>query len=187
MNFSKPAENNYGLVPEGEYEVIITKAEETMHKNGKPNISLTFTIRNDVSQECKDRLLFLTLWKKREPNADDMQADGYNYNQLKALLDACKITQVNFESIADLCLALVGKCLYISVYHEEYNGKKYERIYGFDFNPTDFPDCKHVFKAVSSGNPDAPAQRPQEQFASSANYGKAADYEEIVSDSDVPF
>ena len=97
MNFSKPAENNYSIVPEGEYEVIITKAEESVHRNGKPKIDLTFTIRNDVDQECKDRLLFLTMWKKREPSSDDMQVDGYNYNQLKTLLDACKITQIDFE------------------------------------------------------------------------------------------
>ena len=127
MNFSKPAESNYGLVPEGEYDVIIKEAYENVHKtNGKPCINLIFTIRNDVDQECKNRNLFLTLWKKREPNADDMQADGYNYNQLKVLLSAAR----------------------------------------------------------NSGTTSAPAQRPPEQFASQL---KAADFEELVSDSDVPF
>lgn len=184
MNFSKPAENNYSIVPEGEYEVIITKAEESVHRNGKPKIDLTFTIRNDVNQECKDRLLFLTMWKKREPDSNDMQVDGYNYNQLKTLLDACKITQIDFESIKDFCGALVGKCLYIGVYHEEYNGKPQARVYGFDFDPTNFPDCKHVFKSANSGTTSAPAQRPPEQFASQL---RAADFEELVSDSDVPF
>lgn len=185
MNFSKPAESNYGLVPEGEYDVIIKEAYENVHKtNGKPCINLTFTIRNDVDQECKNRNLFLTLWKKREPNADDMQADGYNYNQLKVLLSAARIEQVNFESVADFCRALIGKCVVVSVYHEEYKGKKQERIYGFDILPTDKPDCKHVFKSTNSGTTSAPAQRPPEQFASQL---KAADFEELVSDSDVPF
>ena len=84
----------------------------------------------------------------------------------------------------DFCNALVEKCLYIGVYHEEYNGKPQARVYGFDFNPTNFPDCKHVFKSANSGTTSAPAQRPPEQFASQL---KAADFEELVSDSDVPF
>ena len=182
MNFSKKAEPNFNIVPEGEYEVIITKAEEAVTKSGKQNISIVFTIRNDVEQVCKNRLLFLQMWKKKAPDDDDLQVDGYNYNQLKTLLDACRITDTDFETVADFCKALVGRCVIVSVYHEEYNGKKYAKIYGFGINYTCKPECRHVQKSEGGTAP-----RPAEAFASQSAELIPDDFEEILGDGDVPF
>lgn len=181
MNFSKPAENNYSILPEGEYDVIITKAEESVHSNGKPNITLAFTVRNDVEQECRNRLAFLTMWKKREPNADDLQVEGYNYDQLKNLLDAARVTDTDFGTVSDFCKALIGRCVVISIYHEEYNGKTQARVRGFDIYPTKFPECRHIFPN-RTGN-SVPASPVRKADSTSVPEG----FEEIISADDVPF
>lgn len=175
-------------VPEGEYEVIIRNAEEKKSYSGaNTKLNFSLVIRNDVEQKQKNRYLFLEIWKKHEPNSDDIQVDNYNYAHLMNLVKAVGGIPdgTEFETVHDLCKVLVGKCLKVKVIHSSYNGRtseKIDQLYGL--SATNFPDCKHVFKSANSGTTSAPAQRPPEQFASQL---KAADFEELVSDSDVPF
>ena len=72
----------------------------------------------------------------------------------------------------------------VTVGYREYNGRTYEDVKYM--NESQFPECRHTFKtAVTS---DTVAQRPAETFANSGTfYGSVNDYEEILSDGDLPF
>ena len=72
-----------GLKPEGDYECIITAIEERTTKKGSVGLNFTLVIRNDVQgQKYGNSCLFHTIWKKHEPNENDMQVEGYNFAQL---------------------------------------------------------------------------------------------------------
>lgn len=182
----------FSVIPEGRYEVLIKNAEEKQASNGNHKLNFSFVIRNDVQQDCKNRILFFEIWKKKQPNQQDIQVQGYNFNQLMNLVkNAGGIPDgTHFETVQDLCKVLVGKCLKVTVKHEEYNGKtnaKIDQFYGLE--PTKFPDCKHVFKEKSAIIVDSVAQRPQEQFASqtASSSGNLSDFEEVISLDDIPF
>lgn len=62
------------LLPEGEYEVTIIKAELRYTKtNNVPNISLDMVIREDVQQMNQRRHIFDSLFKSRETGMYNMQ------------------------------------------------------------------------------------------------------------------
>jgi hypothetical protein len=72
-------ENSYGLLAEGEYEVVIERVEEKVSTNGKKNISIMFRVRDDIEQDGKNRVLFESIWKEKD-------TDFYNRKRLNQLL-----------------------------------------------------------------------------------------------------
>ncbi|MBR2284588.1 MAG: DUF669 domain-containing protein [Ruminococcus sp.] len=184
------------LIPEGEYEVIIRNAEEKQSYSGtNTKLNFSLVIRNDVEQKQKNRYLFLEIWKKHEPNADDKQVDSYNYAHLMSLVKAVGGIPdgTEFETVLDLCKVLVGKCMRVKVTHNTYNGRtseKIDQLYGL--MPTKFPDCKHVFQNKSAGSSEGFAQRPAESFVSQTGMPADSnaynnDFEEILGEGDIPF
>lgn len=193
MGFSTNYEgmsDNYGLIPEGEYEVIIRNIEERTTKNGATGINLSLVIRNDVEQKYKDRYLFHTLWKRKEPTEADMQVQGYSFKQIMILAKAAKLPSGKaYENVRQLCEDLLKRPLRVTVEHEtnDYNGKTRENIRYI--NESKFRECRHIFKEKkTSAASDTAAQKPHEQFAADNTLpGSLDDFEEILSDSDVPF
>lgn len=183
--------NDYGLIPEGEYEVVIRNIEERTTKNGATGLNLSLIIRNDVEQKYKDRYLFCTYWKRKEPTEADMQVQGYSFAQIMRLAKSAKLPSGKaYENVQALCEDLMKRPLKVTVKHEmnDYDGKLRENIKYV--NESNFPDCKHVFKEKkASATSETVAQKPQEQFAaaSSVGLGDLSDFEEILSDGDVPF
>lgn len=179
-----------GLVPPGKYECIITNAEIRQTKNGKHKVSLMLTIRNDVQQNCQNRVLFIDIWRRREPTAADAQVDGFNFAQLMAVSRAAGIPSgQSFESLEQFLRALCGRCMIAAVKHETYNGETSARADAFGTEPTKFPDCRHVQKprtAPASGSPAYGAPRPQAAPPAPMNIDPT-EFEEILSDGDVPF
>ena len=55
-----------GLVPEGSYEVVVSKAFEDAAKSGTGFINLHLVIRNDVDQSQKNRYIFGSIWKSKD-------------------------------------------------------------------------------------------------------------------------
>ena len=187
MGFSTNYEDvqDFDLIPKGEYEVIITKIEERTTPNGATGLNFALTIRNDVEQNCKNRCIFHTLWKRREPTQADIQVQGYSFKQIMQLAKSVRLPSgKSYETVYSLCDELSGKIMRVTVDHREYNGRTYEEVKFM--NESQFPECKHTFKtAVTS---DTVAQRPAETFANSGTYsGNVDDYEEILSDGDLPF
>ena len=166
-----------GLVPQGNYETIITNAEIRQTKNGKYKVGLTLTIRNDIQQECQNRVLFIDIWRKREPTAADEQVDGFNFAQLMAVSRAAQIPSgQSFESLEQFLQALCGRCLIATVKHETYNGETTAKVDPLGTEPTKFPDCRHVQKQRQQAqNPayGAPAPRQQQGYAQRPAQGYA--------------
>lgn len=151
-NTSKPSEG-YTLKPEGDYEVLIENAEtrEFIRYDGTKTAKIAFryVIRNDVDQKFQNGKIFHDVWKKKEPNEDDLSVDGFNYGQLMAIASAAALPDgQDYESLADFLIALTGKPIKVHLYHDDYNDKYYEKI---DLHmKTDFPQVKHKPKAPAS-------------------------------------
>lgn len=166
-----------GLVPQGNYETVITNAEIRQTKNGKYKVGLTLTIRNDIQQDCQNRVLFIDIWRKREPTPADEQVDGFNFAQLMAVSRAVQIPSgQSFESLEQFLQALCGRCLIATVKHETYNGETTARVDPLGTEPTKFPECRHVQKQrAQAQNPayGAPAPRQQQGYAQRPAQGYA--------------
>lgn len=180
--------NNYeqatqgsSIKPEGDYECIITAIEEKTTKNGATGLNITMVIRNDVQgQKYGNACLFHTLWKRKCPNEYDLQVNGYGFGQVMALGKAAGLPDgKDYDSLKQFCEELINKCIRVTVKHEEYKGKTQELI--SYINPTNYPNCKHTFKQAKQ-----PGQT-QQSAASAASIGSLADFEEVLSDDNVPF
>lgn len=177
-DYSK-AQQNDTLKPEGEYECLVKKIEEKTTPNGKRKLSVWFEIRNDVEQTHKNGLIFHDIWAKKEPNMDDVAVNGYNYAQLMALAAAVKLPQdKDYADLAALIADMVGKPASVNLYHDEYNGKKSEKVRWI--NATKFPEVKH--KPKTANNPAGTYAAPQaSQFAAAPAIATAE------TDDDYPF
>ena len=166
-----------GLVPQGNYETVVTNAVISQTKNGKYKVSLMLTIRNDIQQDCQNRVLFIDIWKRREPTPADEQVDGFNFAQLMAVSRAAQIPSgQSFESLEQFLQALCGRCLIATVKHETYNGETTAKVDPLGTEPTKFPDCRHVQKQRQQAqNPayGAPAPRQQQGYAQRPAQGYA--------------
>lgn len=193
MGFSTNYEGvsgDYGLIQAGEYEVVIRNIEERTTKNGATGINLSLVIRNDVEQKYKDRYLFHTLWKRKEPTEADMQVQGYSFKQIMILAKSAKLPSGKaYENVQQLCEDLLKRPLRVTVEHEinNYDGKTRENIRYI--NESKFPECRHVYKEKkSAAASETIAPKPQDQFAAqTANTAGLDEFEEILNDEDIPF
>lgn len=179
--------SSFDLIPKGEYEVIIKSIEERTTQNGATGLNLTLVIRNDVEQKYQNRLIFHTLWKRKEPTQADMQVQGYSFKQIMSLAKAANLPSgKSYETVADLCADLIKHVMRVTIDHDTYNGNTRENVKFM--NGSRFPECKHVYKEKAAVSGDTVAQRPQEQFASQpTGLGNLEDFEEILGDGEVPF
>ena len=175
------------LKPEGDYECVIVKIEERTTKSGAKGLNFTLVVRNDIpSQEYGNALLFYTIWRKKEPNENDMQVEGYNFAQLMAMGKAAALPDgKEYESLKAYCNDLLGRCVLATLEHEAYNGKEQERITWM--NPTKHPQCRHKFKpSAPKAETYEPAQRGSSPQAADP-IGDLADFEDVLTDDGVPF
>ena len=69
--------DEYSLIPSGEYEVVLEKAEiKTAQSSGRPYISMKFRIRNDVEQPQQGRLIFESIFLEKTSNQFDKKKLG---------------------------------------------------------------------------------------------------------------
>lgn len=155
-NTSKAQEGGNSLKPEGDYEVIIDAAEVTRTQSGKDKINIVYVIRNDVQQAYQNGLIFDSIWKKKEPNEDDQSIGGFNFGQLMAIADAAKLPDgKEYADLGAFLAELKGKPLRVHLYHDDYNGKIYEKV---DIHaPTTLTAVKPVKHRAKAGK-TAPAQ-----------------------------
>lgn len=124
------AVNEYDLKPEGEYEVIIEKMKPSFTRKNTPCINFVLAIRTDTDNPVKGGKLFDSLYKKKDPSQADLAVDGYSAAQLQRWCKAARIENGRqFASMEELCQALVGAPVRVTVKHEEAPGyPKRERV-----------------------------------------------------------
>lgn len=126
------------LMPEGEYEVIIKSANEDATKAGTVYINMPLIVRNDVDQPYKNKYIFYSIWKNK-------QTGEYNSKAFNTIAKAIGLENGRkFSSLEELLRAFEGRTALITLKHEEYNGKKSERV-AF-WNPSKTGTCAHQFK-----------------------------------------
>lgn len=182
-NSSKASEGS-SIKPEGDYEVIIDKAEiEDYTKKDNTTIrriKFRYTVRNDVDQRYKNACIFHEMYKVGADKItdDDREVEGFNFKMLMAISGAAKIPDdKEFENVSAFLAELVGKPVKVHLYHNLYNGKIKEKI--DKHYPTDFPKVAHKAKAPAPSN--TYAAPPAQSFAASS---AAAD---VSDDDDYPF
>ena len=127
-----------GIIPEGKYEVVVTKAFEDTAKSGTGFINLHLVIRNDIAQKQQNRYLFGSIWQSKETGE-------YNAGILNAVARALRIENgKRYNSMEELLGDFVNKTCKVTVKHEEYNGNTSAKVKSWE--PSDFTGCNHVFK-----------------------------------------
>lgn len=170
-NYDDIPQGGNELVPEGDYECIIVNAEIRKTQNGKYKVAFSMVIRNDVDQECKNRYLFVDVWRKREPSPSDEQVEGFNFAQLMAIARAAQIPSgQNFESLEQFMQCMVNRLVIVHATHDDYNDKWFVRCDPLDLLPTQYPECRHVMKEKRQNLQPATyaAQRQNQAFAKTA-------------------
>lgn len=165
VDYSKASEG--GLIPEGEYEVIIKNAGEDVTKNGTHHLSIPMIVRNDIEQPRKNARIWHKIWKKKEPTETDNQCGGFSSAQIQSLSKAAGLP--NGKQYADLgewCEDLNAKLARVTVKHEDWNGNTNARV-AF-VNPSKHSVCNHIFKSSDGVVP-------------------ANSFQEVDDDGDLPF
>ena len=181
------------LLPEGAYECIITLAASSSTKSGISCFEIHFVIRNDVSQSYGNRIIFHSMFRKKEPIEADNAVDGFSYAQIMKLAKSAELPSgKNYASLDDMGKDLVGKCVLVTTYHDPYKGKMNSRVKYID--KTKFPECHHKMKDSSDNNCSTKPPEQKHTASSSAVVPPAStlskdlsDFKEIIGDDDLPF
>lgn len=117
--FDKSEATSNELLPEGDYECYVEKAEFKATKTaGRKKISLQIRVRNDVEQECKNRVLFDDIWSDKETNT---VYDGKKINRIMGTQDIPDGKE--WLTIQDVVKDMIGINLIAHVVkkHDDYN------------------------------------------------------------------
>ena len=147
VNHEEAFEGN-DLIPEGNYEIVVREAKEKETESGRKHISLQLAVRNDVPQKYKNKVVFDTVWTKKDDN------ETYNMSNLQTIAKALDIPNgKSYGSLQELLNDWENKGAKVSVKHETYNEKTNARVKAW--NKTDAPGINHAWKekaATSTGS-----------------------------------
>jgi hypothetical protein len=105
----------YSVLPEGDYEVLISEVEKKQSQSGNDMLKLTLTVRTDVTQEGQKR----KVWDYLVATEKAM----FKFQQVAKALDFQD--GVKYDTIDEFAKAILFKPVQITVKHEtsEFNGK----------------------------------------------------------------
>ncbi len=142
VNHEEAFEGN-DLIPEGNWEVVVKEAKESETQSGRKNISIQLAVRNDLSQKYKNKIIFDTIWTKKDDN------ETYNMGNLQTVAKALDIPNgKSYNSLQELLRDWLGKGAKVYVQHETYQEKTNARVKGWA--KTDAPGINHVWKKEDS-------------------------------------
>lgn len=160
------------ILPEGEYECMILSAFLNATQGGTQYFSIKMVIRNDVPQNHQNRFIYHAIWQRKpeKQTEEDKMVDGFSFKQLMNLSRAAGIPKgKSYNTLDDLGADLKGKCIRVTIGHNEFNGETREQVKWS--NLTKFPSCKHKMPVTNA----EPALKVQEVSESS------------IDDDDLPF
>ena len=146
----------FDVIPEGDYEFVITSCRINATRGGTEYIDVQMTIRNDVAQSQQNRVVYNPIWRAKNPAAEDVACDGFRARDINQLSRAAALENgKSYTGIDEWCADLVGKAVRATVYHDEYNGNVNARVRRM--SKTNFPDIQHRVQGFGAA-PAAPAQ-----------------------------
>ena len=156
---------DFGAVPDGDYEVVIFNVTEDASKGGTEFINFDMVIRNDIKQPRQNSHLFHRVWKSKETGK-------YNRGMIMSLAKAFGLPDgkeyQSFENFLE-DFAMRPAKVKVKNEHSEYNGKTYDNTNIKKFETTKFPELQHQWKKSNAEK--------------SVNSSPAFD----ISDDDLPF
>lgn len=161
---------NFGLIPEGDYEVFATEGKWEDKPGKTPRANFTFVLRSDVDQAAKGRKVFHDFYISRDPEKVETSL-GFieRFNLEIGVPDG-----VEFETQQEWINYVLGKPVKAHIGTKEYNGKEYNEIKWF--NESEFKEMKEQPKPEDKPTTPALARDPFEG-------GGSID----ISDDDLPF
>ena len=151
MAFETNYQNNSDIIPEGFYECVIKSVYEDVTKGSKLYINVPLVVRNDIEQKFQNAYIWHSIWKKKEPNQNDLAVGGYTAFGINMLSQAAGLKEgTRFETMEDWMESLKGLPVRVQVEHElnSYTNQmqaRVKRLY-----PTQNPDCKHTWKTAAN-------------------------------------
>lgn len=161
--------DEFGMVEEGEYEVVVAKAlENVWQTTGTEYMDIQLIIRNDIEQAHKGQWLFYKIWKSKE-------SGEFHSGMINTLAKALNLPNgKQYGSVQELLNDCHLKTCRVKVTHKEYEGKPQVNI--SSLSQTKFPQCNHQWK---DGTP--PVNAPKEDdFAGIDGF-------DSVDDDNIPF
>lgn len=115
VNHKEAETKTFTVLPEGDYEVIISAVEKKQSQSGNDMLKLTLTVRTDVQQEGQKRMVWDYLV--------DTSKAKFKFQQVAKALDFAE--GVQYDTIDEFADAILFKAVKITVKHEtsEYAGK----------------------------------------------------------------
>lgn len=106
------------LIPEGDYEAVISWAEYKKFQTGNRGIQMTLTIRSDINQPCGDKRLFDNLVKT--------QSVLWRFKMVQKAVGINE--QWKIESLREFAELIENKPVKVKVEHKSNSGKMQARI-----------------------------------------------------------
>jgi hypothetical protein len=165
--------DEYGLIDDGVYEVVLDKIETKVSKSNNKYLNVTFKIRDDVDQNFKTRRIWHTIFSRDNDKA-------FNFNAINEII----VTQEgrpdykrHFKSFDEILQYLIGLhlTLRIGTEFDQFKGEDANIIEKGSFGPSEW-DKTH---------PSANAQ-PAPVGNDGAKGGNLDQLDDVVSD-DLPF
>lgn len=127
----KKEENLSELLPAGKYECTIEKIEKrTTPTNGRNYANIQLRVRGDVEQECKNRVIFDTIWTSKD---DNVSFDEHKINRMLGTQSDVKEGR-EFNTYEEVFEFLVGRYVKVALDKivDTYDGKEKNKVKFYD-------------------------------------------------------
>ena len=143
---------DFGVIEEGEYEVVVAKAFENASKSGTECMDIQLIVRNDIEQPGKDKWIFHKVWKAKATGQ-------FNSGMINTMAKALRLPNgKKYASVKELLDVLLLKTAKVTIKHRDWEGKTQVDVANWEV--TKFPQCNHQWK-----DGQAPANGPKEDYS----------------------
>lgn len=148
-NYKDVQESSFEPLPQAEYEMLISKAQEAATKNGKEKLQIDLVVREDLdnvkgmeetNKKYHRRHVFNDIWKQNIRGNYQFDTSKFQY-----ILDAIGVPE-NYEinSVDELIELITGRAVRVFVKKQfsEYNNEDENTVAPWGYKKTEFPLTK---------------------------------------------
>jgi hypothetical protein len=181
---AKENSNSFAPLPEGDYEVLVTKGSYRAEPDKTPNINLELTVRSDIEQEGKGRKVFHTFWISQDHTVKEGKTKS-PFEFCMAMIEEFGLhvgipDGAEFPDEQAWVNYILGKPVKARLFIDEYDGKENNKVKWF--NKSDNPGVKQQQSAgdIAGTNVGKAPANAEDPFADD---GQPID----ITDDDLPF